>query len=914
MANTPKAATTLWALVNDAQKEVRIPALQRDYAHGRTGTGASAERAAIVRERFLKSIDHALAAGSQPLSLDFLFGPDNGKVFEPIDGQQRLTTLFLYHWYLIPEGIAREPLGRFRYETRASSREFVRLLADTAADTVRATVDQGSLSGGITDLSGFALRWRDDPTVSGMLVVLDAIHEKWKGCQAAERTAAWERLTSSEDPAVYFFMPDHNGGGTRQSAYELYIRMNDRGKQLTPFEQFKAWLEEYVDRRVESGTIKPQVGNWAATGADGTTQKNWTELLDTEWTDLFWQHMDEENDLVDEEFMRFFILFASTEYARSDDNYGDVKQRRAVLDELLREEILQTSLFEEKRCFTDRSLQLAFSTLQALSGGGNSRLSEQMRRCGIGPWPDGVKEHRTLLDTVITGEITLLDRLRFFAFAMVIAPRYTKIRERDETVAQEIVRAVRVIDNVARNTPELNRDEFLRLVPVLARLVEQLVPDQADARDLGVYSSLTRLSDDDISRIAGNPGRIAEQIREERRKARLIEGETAWEETLIAAEAGPFLRGRVDFLLGYVFGAEEDDDPRSKAQRDRFGRYAQIVNGLFRANGRTAFNTNLGDARGNPDAFLLRRALLTLGYFNYQLRTRSGGLTPRWSFCGDRENAERERDQWYKHGLAGSDDSAHGESLMRTLVAEVDSHLNGMEISKDTVTKALRQIVDGSLKDHPAPEDWRWWYIAYPELIAYAEVRQTWWSSDDRRAHVLKTSQHKGRHVELVSYALYRYLENNRSASGGMESGQSRGEKTAVAEWYAPFTEVDYYEASTTREVPCMYLDGYRPAGRAEGKEGGTTFYLDVAFRTAAASYQPTNKGRLGKYTLTFARRPDDSGQADIPKSIRTALEAAGFKAASTRSAYERTVPVSPETWASAVAEEIGKLSRLLPR
>ena len=78
---------------------VEIPLIQRDYAQGR-------ESAKAVRERFLDSLLAILKDDKQPLSLDFIYGEVMEEVegkpscFQPIDGQQRLTTLFLLHWYL----------------------------------------------------------------------------------------------------------------------------------------------------------------------------------------------------------------------------------------------------------------------------------------------------------------------------------------------------------------------------------------------------------------------------------------------------------------------------------------------------------------------------------------------------------------------------------------------------------------------------------------------------------------------------------------------------------------------------------------------------------------------------------------------------------------------------------------------
>jgi hypothetical protein len=79
---------------------IRVPMIQRDYAQGRP---AETE----VREEFLKALQDALLKPADdstlPLNLDFIYGSvegDGETRFLPLDGQQRLTTLFLLHWYL----------------------------------------------------------------------------------------------------------------------------------------------------------------------------------------------------------------------------------------------------------------------------------------------------------------------------------------------------------------------------------------------------------------------------------------------------------------------------------------------------------------------------------------------------------------------------------------------------------------------------------------------------------------------------------------------------------------------------------------------------------------------------------------------------------------------------------------------
>ncbi len=81
----------------DRHQRVRIPKIQRDYAQGRS----SEEE---IRKEFLGALHSALSLSSDdeslPLNLDFIYGNvegDEESRFLPLDGQQRLTALFLLH-------------------------------------------------------------------------------------------------------------------------------------------------------------------------------------------------------------------------------------------------------------------------------------------------------------------------------------------------------------------------------------------------------------------------------------------------------------------------------------------------------------------------------------------------------------------------------------------------------------------------------------------------------------------------------------------------------------------------------------------------------------------------------------------------------------------------------------------------
>lgn len=75
-------------------KKIEIPIFQRDYAQGRND-----ETTDKIRKDFVNSLIETLDKNI-PIELDFIYGREVDNTITLIDGQQRLTTLFLLHWYI----------------------------------------------------------------------------------------------------------------------------------------------------------------------------------------------------------------------------------------------------------------------------------------------------------------------------------------------------------------------------------------------------------------------------------------------------------------------------------------------------------------------------------------------------------------------------------------------------------------------------------------------------------------------------------------------------------------------------------------------------------------------------------------------------------------------------------------------
>ena len=123
-------------------------------------------------------------------------------------------------------------LRNFSYYTRPSSDDFCQKLTEFKPRFEIVLSDE------IKDQTWFQYQWQNDPTITGMLVMIDAIHELF-----GKETGLWHALVD-EQSVSFYFLPISEMGLTD----ELYIKMNSRGKPLTSFEHFKAEFESLAEK------------------------------------------------------------------------------------------------------------------------------------------------------------------------------------------------------------------------------------------------------------------------------------------------------------------------------------------------------------------------------------------------------------------------------------------------------------------------------------------------------------------------------------------------------------------------------------------------------------------------------------------------------------------------------------------
>jgi hypothetical protein len=278
--------TSFWTLIS--QNKIEIPIIQRDYAQGRI------EESRIARG-FISKIKNKLVA-KEKLNLDFVYGKIENNILIPLDGQQRLTTLFLLHWFLATKEKDEDVelsdeiktiLSNFSYETRPSSQDFCRKLVN---EGICQYTNEELLSDLIENQKWFSLSWKSDPTIKAILNMLNIIQEMFFDVD----TKLFDSLISSGCVITFNYLPLDKFKLTD----ELYIKMNSRGKPLTDFENFKANFSDFL----------------------GVNEKS---KLDNDWYDIFWKLESSKDNLeiknIDNQFYNFFSNITLNFYVEEND-------------------------------------------------------------------------------------------------------------------------------------------------------------------------------------------------------------------------------------------------------------------------------------------------------------------------------------------------------------------------------------------------------------------------------------------------------------------------------------------------------------------------------------------------------------------------------------------------------------------
>lgn len=702
--NSDPSFVTFAGLVNLHQR-IRVPIIQRDYAQGwKDQKEVRDSFLGALKQALLRPLGHPLL----PLNLDFVYGnveeQDGVKAFQPLDGQQRLTTLFLLHGYLawkdgrladFQERFGTEAgASRFSYSVRASSKRFFDQLIQHWPQEPAEKLP--SLKEWIQDQPWFFREWRFDPTIVSALGMLEALHQQFRG-----HSGLYDRLIDPDRPAITFQILNLKDFGLSD---DLYLKMNARGKALTPFENFKARYEDLLKSQFQGKTRK--IGTEAFEIHQFVARR-----MDTAWADLFWQHRDPQTNSYDSALMKMIhLVVIVSRDLRTESSVAHLKDLRDSSSPGSFASYESKGDLDEAFTETWISLLEAWCRTPGLSG------------CLL---PDNAyhDEKQIFAKVVASGGVqpglTLPQTLMFAGYAAFIRQHESAFN------SQELQSWMRILRNLSEHSYIEGNDELRRTMLGM----RQLLPHSAE-----ILQHLAGLAE-----LNGIQGFLGQQLEEERLKAQLILAHKDWWKLIDQAERHGYFNGQIGFLLdfsGIPQKAEatpvKDWDPQTHAEfQGRFSNYLGKAEAMFGPGGVKSMENRLWE-----------RALFAIG--DYLMEARSN-----WCFPSQ---ASTEPRSW-KALLRGVGE--FGESKrehIKTLWDRLDL--------AQPIQKQLEKVI------RDAKPDWDWirelvhcpaaWDYCAKNALRFEDS-----DGDDENMwniYLLRTTQMNGRHAEFFTFCLYHQL------------------------------------------------------------------------------------------------------------------------------------------------------------
>lgn len=736
-------------LINDYI--IYVPEFQRNYLQG----DDSNESIKYKRDRLLDDIFDCIESQSKSIDLGFIYGrveeSYKGKLFYPYDGQQRLTTLYflyllIYFKFKIYDEID-SIKKKLTYQTRISTNRFIESFLSWILDSEeRDNIYNDFWNKDGKDLKGFIMsqdwfmmtEWNYDVSIINMLSIIVEISGRIKGLD--DKIKIVNFIDKDENNPFQFdfiYVDDIN------KSDDLYIKINARGKALSPFENLKSDIDKYWDDEDKT-------------------------KLDAEWTEYVWNQLDENDKNKEKSFDNsFYNLLSNIFYLQylvglDQNNIND--KILIEIENKYKKGIVDKEWISKDLCPV--SCKRISSFLDAMIGSFKSIKDKQIESVnrkifGLGDYQNNNGQNK----------IERADLFEIFVYYYSVSSLFTE-NDMEFTDKRNLLNEIETVTNriIENQRPYLDSPTYL--VKAL-NSVKVLIDNSIKSH--GVYKFFLSIDNDTKESIRN--GLMKEQVEEEILKAKLIDKDSRYVDLFNKGYSELKNKGQ----LGFIFYLVTKNKSLSKIgiENVSYESFEKTLKQILSIQSYTGDFISSNEKIFNSEYEWLLRAILAKAKDCFFWK-RSNNLLSFPLLNNDRDmslhtflncySSSNPKDVEYKFNLLDG-------------LREV---LNSFDSSKDNIEEVLKRIIENykikdledSKKEDNKKEDSKPWYkffVIYDGVFEQCRNGNIYYYSD-KYVLLLDKKFRSGQWWEYYTFALKKALnEANKYLSRTMELEPTNG-------------------------------------------------------------------------------------------------------------------------------------------
>ena len=713
-------------LINDYI--IYVPEFQRNYLQG----DDSNESIKYKRDRLLNDIFDCIKSQSKSMDLGFIYGrveqSYKGKLFYPYDGQQRLTTLYFLYLLIYFKFNKYDEINSIKeklsYQTRISTNRFIESFLSWILDSEKKdniyndfwNKDGKDLKGFIMSQDWFMMtEWNYDVSIINMLSIIVEISGRIKK-NLGDKTEIVNFIDKDENNPFQF---DFIYVDDISKSDDLYIKINARGKALSPFENLKSDIDEYWNNEDKT-------------------------KLDAEWTEYVWNQLDVNDKNKEKSFDNsFYNLLSNIFYLQylvglDQNNIND--KILIEIENKYKKGIVDKEWITPKLC-CDSPYQMISSFLDAMIGPFKSIKGEQIESVnrkifGLGDYQNNNGQNK----------MERADLFEVFVYYYSVSSLFNK-NDMEFTDKRNLLNEIETVTNriIENQRPYLDSPTYL--VKAL-KSVKVLIDNSIKSH--GVYKFFLSIDNDKKESI--RDGLMKEQVEEEILKAKLIDKDSRYVDLFDKSYKELKNKGQ----LGFIFYLIIDNNDLSKIRVEDVS-YESFDKTLKQIIFIQNFIGKFGEFTNNYE--LLLRAILAKAKDCFFWK-RSNNLLSFPLLNNDRDMSLHTFFNCY------SSSNPKDVEYKFNLLDGLKEVLNSFDSNKDNIEEVLKRIIeDYKIKDleDSKKEDSKPWYkffVIYDGVFEQCRNGNIYFYSD-KYVLLLDKKFRSGQWYEYYTFALSKALSES---------------------------------------------------------------------------------------------------------------------------------------------------------